>query len=79
MNGSVVRTLILSDWKRHRPLLLMFIVGGALAFGTPSSGRRNADNPRGDVVLHGVDRARMHAAAVQCRQREEETDSCRFS
>ena len=32
MNRSVVRTLILSDWKRFRPLLLMFIVGGALAF-----------------------------------------------
>ncbi len=32
MNRSVVRTLILSDWKRHRPLLLMFTVGGALAF-----------------------------------------------
>ena len=32
MNRSVVRTLILSDWKRFRPLLLMFTVGGALAF-----------------------------------------------
>ena len=32
MNRSVVRTLILSDWRRHGPLLVTFTVGGALAF-----------------------------------------------
>ena len=31
MKGSVVRTLILSDWKRHRTVLAAFIVGGGLA------------------------------------------------
>ena len=33
MNRSVVRTLILSDWRRHGPLLVMFTVGGAHALG----------------------------------------------
>jgi hypothetical protein len=33
MKDSVVRTLILSDWKRHRTLLLLFIAGGGIAFG----------------------------------------------
>jgi ABC-2 type transport system permease protein len=32
MNRSVVRTLILSDWRRHWPLLVIFTVGGALGF-----------------------------------------------
>jgi ABC-2 type transport system permease protein len=31
MNGSVLRTLILSDWRRHRSLILLSIAGGLMA------------------------------------------------
>jgi ABC-2 type transport system permease protein len=30
MNGSVVQTLILADWKRHWPMILISIVGGGI-------------------------------------------------
>ena len=33
MRGSVVQTLILSDWHRHRALMLISIVSGGLALG----------------------------------------------
>jgi ABC-2 type transport system permease protein len=33
MRGSVVQTLILSDWHRHRMHILLCLVGGALALG----------------------------------------------
>jgi len=33
MKGSVVQTLIRSDWSRHRFFILLSIVGGALALG----------------------------------------------
>jgi ABC-2 type transport system permease protein len=33
MKGSVVRTLILSDWNRHRFFILLSIVGGIFAVG----------------------------------------------
>jgi hypothetical protein len=33
MKGSVVQTLIISDWQRHRTLLLLSIVCGVLALG----------------------------------------------
>ncbi|HET9129358.1 MAG TPA: hypothetical protein VFO86_00335 [Terriglobia bacterium] len=33
MKGSVVRTLILTDWYRHRMFILMSIVSGGLALG----------------------------------------------
>jgi hypothetical protein len=33
MTRSVVQTLIFRDWDRHRPLILLSIVGGVLALG----------------------------------------------
>jgi hypothetical protein len=33
MKGSVVQTLILTDWHRHRMFILISIVSGALALG----------------------------------------------
>ncbi len=33
MKGSVVRTLILTDWHRHRMHILLCLIGGAMAIG----------------------------------------------
>jgi ABC-2 type transport system permease protein len=33
MNGSVVRALVLSDWQRHRPMILGSILAGGFAIG----------------------------------------------